>query len=289
MPKFLKRTFSFFFTLVAFFALNSGINYLLIMNSKPKLKLSKILILGDSHTQKSINPEFFPSAQNISQPGEPIVLSYWKLKYIFNIYTPDTVILGLAHHNISFFNDLKFSHNKWSGEMFKRSYLIEHFDEIDTILDVNFKGYYQRLFKQFCFFPRSDHHTYVGEYKNRNYSNLSDWNEAINRHYYFEGNNPGLSIQIPLFLDSIVNLCKKNGVQLVLVSNPLFIQYKEKIPKLISDSYKILKISLKEKNVIFLDHSKDSFPKKFFLNSDHLNSKGAAVYTNQIKKELQSL
>ena len=137
--------------LFLFFSINTVINVLIFSKQKPSLGSFNVLIAGDSHPLRSLNPELFKNAVNISQRGEPYVLTYWKLKKVLNNYLPDTLILGYSTHNLSSFNDLKFSEDKWSVEMFKRCYPIQELSDIDRKIDVDYKTYYKTFWKNNSF------------------------------------------------------------------------------------------------------------------------------------------
>ena len=109
MKLFIKNILLFCIIPILYFSLNIIINIYIYSHSYIELKHKNILIIGDSHTEKSLNPIFFHSAQNISQTAEPYILTFWKIKKIIKSYKPDTLIIGFSPHNISAFNDQKFS------------------------------------------------------------------------------------------------------------------------------------------------------------------------------------
>ncbi|UII23882.1 hypothetical protein [Fulvivirga ligni] len=289
MKYFIKKLGFFCFAVGLFFTINSTINLFFIKNNAPLLKGADILIVGDSHTERSLNPDLFASAENISQPAEPYVLTYWKLKSIFKTYKPDTLVLGFSHHNISSFNDRKFSDKTWAMEMFRRSYSIEHFEDIDHTIKVDYDMYYSTLFHQIGFYPKAHHANYIGKYVNSNRSNISDWNDAVNRHFYeSEGKSYMPSLTMINYLDSIVNLTINNKVTLIMVSNPVVNNYRERIPDEIVTVYNELKNKYR-KNSIIIDKSNVSYPDSLFLNADHLNSKGAKRFTTSLIAELKKI
>jgi len=151
MRRFLIKIMVFLVPLILYFALNATLNYYLISNQKIDLGEPQVLIIGDSHPQRSINPKLFKRAQNIAQTAEPYISTYWKLKTIIKAHKPDTILLGFAPHNISEFNDMKFSDEFWAGEMFRRIYPIAKFSEIKNKIPVNKKLYFQTLWKQTAF------------------------------------------------------------------------------------------------------------------------------------------
>ena len=141
MKKFIKNLNIFLIGLIVIFITNICINLFIISATKAETKEAEILIIGDSHPRRCINPELLNNALNICQSAEPYLITFWKLKALIEKVKPEKIIIGFAPHNISNFNDLKFSHKKWRLEMFKRSYLIQEFKLI-TNLEINFLQYY---------------------------------------------------------------------------------------------------------------------------------------------------
>ncbi|MFY0605788.1 MAG: hypothetical protein JXR10_03675 [Cyclobacteriaceae bacterium] len=266
-----------------YFGVNITINYFLYTHQSIPIKESEVLIVGDSHPMMSLNPKYFHDSQNISQTGEPFVLTYWKLKKIFNVYIPDTIIIGFAPHNISQFNDWKFSHEKWSYEIFERSYPIQEFNKIS----IDFLAFYKTLWKQIAFYPKKDHINYIGGYSNKNGSDLSDSIGSIKRHYYENGNELGVSEFAVNYLDSIVELCDSKKTELIMVSNPVHNQYLRNIPIAIMEKY----VDLTKKhdiNHIVFDKTTVNYPDSLYFNSDHLNEKGAKKFTSELIEFLKT-
>ena len=262
-------------------------NYVFYNNQTISLKNTAVLIAGDSHPQTSLNPKYFDDAQNIAQPAEPYVLTYWKLKKIFNSYIPDTLIIGFAPQNISKFNDLKFSNEKWSSEMFKRSYPIEEFNEISTMINVDYTNFYKTLWKQTAFYPKKNHINYIGSYSNSKNSEISDSETTAKRHYYQNGIELGVSELAINYLDSIVELSISKKINLIMVSNPVHEQYLKKIPRSIMKKYANLTYKYNVNHVVF-DKTTAYYPDSLYLNSDHLNENGAKRFTTELVKYLKS-
>lgn len=282
MKKFIIQLFIFILFPLLFFGINSLTNLYIYTNTIVKLENRNILIIGDSHTKTSLDPKLFTSAQNISQSSEPYVLTFWKLKKIIDSYKPDTLVIGFAPHNISSFNDLKFSNKIWSEEMFKRSYTIEKFDEIDNKVKVDYLEFYKTIWKQIGFYPKKNHIRYIGSYNNNSSSNISDFKSAIKRHYYFNGKKLNFSNTSINYLDSIITICKVYNITPILVSNPVHTNYMNDIPIEIIEKYKELMLSYKSIGILQIDKTNEIYPDSLFLNSDHLNSLGSSRFTNEV-------
>ncbi|MCX6158521.1 MAG: hypothetical protein NTY74_11140 [Ignavibacteriae bacterium] len=88
-------------------------------------------------------------------------------------------------------------------------------------------------------------------------------------------------------LKEFINICNKEGINLVLVFSPSYelllnnVLNKEEVIK----KYEEIAV---ENNIIFMDYSKDDICKNadFFFDCDHLNNKGANVFTEKLIRRL---
>ncbi len=255
-------------------------------NQTVPIKTTSVLIVGDSHTQRSLNPKCFNDAQNISQLAEPYFLTYWKLKKIFKSYIPDTLIIGFAPHNISEFNDLKLSNKKWSKEMFKRSYPIQEFKNISHQISVDYWTCYKVSWKQTALYPKRNHINYIGNYLSSHGSNTDNFEKVIKRHYYQNGIELGISKLAVNYLDSIVSLCNLNKIYLVMVSSPVHEKYLKGIPTVIMEKYRDLTKIYSAKHNVF-NQTTNFYPDPLYLDPDHLNNKGAKKFTMELIEYLK--
>lgn len=287
MKLFLRKISIFLVLPFIYFGANMLTNYFIYSNQSVSIKQTRVLIAGDSHPQKSLNPKYFNDAQNIAQEAEPYILTYWKLKHIFKSYTPDTLIIGFAPHNISQFNDLKFSNRKWSSEMFRRCYPIQEFSKISNTVDVDYKIFFKTLWKQTAFYPKIHHTNYIGSYSNTKNNNINDWKKVINRHYYQNGIELSFSQLSIDYLDSIINLTNLKNIKLILVNHPVHKNYLNNIPESILQKHMELSHKYAEKYVVF-DKATAIYPDSLYLNSDHLNADGAKRFTEELIKYLKN-
>jgi len=282
MKRFIKKISIFIFILTAYFLVNTVLNYAIFNKIKPPIKNSDIFIMGDSHPFKAIDPSMFRSATNLAMLMEPYILTFWKLEYLVNNAKPDTILLGFGHQNISAFNDKKFIEEKWVGEMFKRSYLIGKV--INIGLDVDFKVYLKVFYKKMLIYPHSDHFNFIDTYSNTDSNQIDDIIPAIKRHFYNEDNQPiGISpVQIQ-YLDSILNLCRRKNIKIFLISSPVHHEYFSLIPESMKQIFNKKKSEIMSNGFDVIDMSESVFDDDCFQNADHLNSKGAKKFTNDIK------
>ncbi|WKV12879.1 hypothetical protein [Marivirga harenae] len=285
--QFLYRTILFLLPLVAYFIMNISVNHYLYSNQKLQLDTANILVIGDSHPTRSINPDFLQNAVSISQTAEPYVLTYWKLEKVLKTTKPSIVVVGLAPHNLSQFNDFKFSDSFWSLEMFKRSYPIQRFKEVDHLIEIDYKKYWEIYLKNNSFYPKLDHSYYIGGYSNSDLKSISGWKTSINRHYYFESEQLDISTVSIKYLDSIIELCQKNDIEVFLVSSPVRKEYYDGIPERILIEFDKQKLKYRNKAFIFDKTDDFSYPDSLFRNSDHVNKFGAVVFTKELNRFIQ--
>ncbi len=284
MKKFLLQLSVFFLLPLVYFGVNMGVNHYFYKHAKPKVKQTRILIIGDSHAQKGINPKWFASANNIAQTAEPYVLSFWKLKAVLKVMHPDTVLIGFAPHNISAFNDLKFSDEEWAAEMFKRCYTIQELKQIDQQITVDYKAYWKTLWKQTAFYPKRNQVRYLGKFINKPVSKLSDCEKTIARHFYLDEQPLGVSGFCVAYLDSIIAICLQHHIQPILVCPPVYSCYLEKIPTDINRSFQQIAEQYQTSGIPVINRLNAPYPDSFFYNSDHLNLQGADSFSKELSQ-----
>ncbi len=256
-----------------------------IYSSKSKIIKFNTLIIGDSHPRTSIIPRYFKKARNVSQFAEPVIMSYWKYLKLTEVIKPDTVIFGFAPHNISSFNDYKFSSPVYSELMFSRSYPIISFMDLKGI-DIDYFQFANIFWKKTLLCPREQHINYMGGYSNTDEINISDSIEAIERHYFFEGREPAISQSSLKFIDSIVNYSLNNSIVLIVVSQPVHPSYYKRIPDLILDAYEKKIEEIKKLDVTVVNRTDQFYPDSLYRNVDHLNKNGSVKFTMELMEEI---
>lgn len=261
----------------------------MISRSNIPLKGVNILIAGDSQPRMAINPHFFNSARCISQDAEPYYVTYWKLKYIIGKANIDTLILGFSHHNIaSSFNDKKLCSKKWSSEMFRISYPIYNITKINNI-KVDFREFRKVYFQNMCLFPKKNHLSFFEEYSNTtNRTNITNFNVAIQDHYYEYKEDEWISEVALSNLDSIINLCQDNKIKLILIGSPVHKDYYKRIPPHIMDRFNFEKNKFKKQGLLVIDLTNDFYPDDHYLNTDHLNKKGSSKFSAEILRIIEN-
>lgn len=285
MRRFLIKSIGFVGILALYFAGNTLINLYLMNKERVDLEGRTTLILGDSHPQRSIDPKLMANAVNVCQSAEPLMVSYWKLRALEKQNPIDTVLLGLAPHNLSTFNDLKFSDARWAEEMFRRTYPISHFERLNDRLEIHRPTRWKVLWKHLGFFPDREHVHYMGGFAPLQGSNLSNWKDPIERHYFDNGNELHVSDLQLQYLDSVVQFCRSRNIRLILTSHPLHPSYLNHIPPQFVEAFRRVSSRTDTPAMVF-DRMEHVYPDSLFNNTDHLNSYGATRFTNELKQWL---
>jgi hypothetical protein len=282
MKKFLTKLLTFILILLSYFILNILVNRFIISRSNLPFRDINILIAGDSHPRKALDPGFFNSAQNISHDAEPYYVTYWKLKFIIKKVNVDTLILGFCHHNFAAsFNDKKLCAKNWCPEMFRIIYQIRNIRKIKNI-EIDFGEFYKVYFQNMCLFPKKNHFRFFKEYSNSNRSNVSNFDVPIQEHFYKYKEDGWFSEIALCYLDSIIDLCRNNKVELILVASPEHKEYNKRVPTPVMDRFSFEKNKLMEQGLLVIDLSEDFYPDDYYFNTDHLNQKGASRFSAEI-------
>lgn len=123
---------------------------------------------------------------------------------------------------------------------------------------------------------------------------------AYKRHFVNEKlDKNGERIQNQEHVDSLYNmieLCKKKGVSVILVTTPYLKEYTDIViendPEFFDDFYGIIDQVVLDTNVRYYDFSRDDrFQKDYgsFVNADHLNHEGAIKFVNILMEEIGEL
>ena len=287
MNRFLLNVAFFSIGLLACFAAMYSINTVTSTLNAPRVE-SEVLIVGDSHTQQSLNPSFFESALNISQSAEPLYVTYWKLKQLLPGSSVKTVLLGFSHLNLSPLNDRKLIDGRWSSMMFGRVYAIADIDSLHGI-EVDRLGFYRTKFRNMCLYPKWNHDSYMGRYFNFDRSVLTAVDKDVARHFLRDGGNMDISRVELAFLDSIVALTVRENKELILVATPVHISYYERIPDHFIAGFEDKKRELEARGIPVLDYSQLDVVDDEFLNITHLNEKGATRFSKLVSKRIAEI
>ena len=249
-----------------------------------------ILIVGDSGLGAALDPKQMRSAQNICQNSEPYYLTYLKLKFLFDKNVkPDTVIIGVGHHNISNYNEYKLKDEFWTNRMFNTTYLLAKDVLNIQKIEIDYLQLFLVYSRNMCLIPKSNHYkSFIGEFQARiGHHEINNYQNRIDRVFYYK--DYGVSELCISYLDSIVDISVKNKITPILVSTPVPGAYYELIPAIIRERYDLIKARYLEDGIQVIDLTRSQYSPDYFYNEDHLNVRGAQIFTAEVQSILSDI
>lgn len=253
-----------------------------------------VISFGSSHSYASINPtkiwdEIGVPSYILATSNQPIWITYYYMKEALKYQKPKVIILdvhmivdydenyGTEAMNYTAFNEMKFSKNK--------------IDAINDSVPINERIYYYLdIFKYHSRWKELSKDDFNLSYKKQKDSEkgmvILEGTKSIPEYNYPNTNKcKDLPSKTKLYLDKIIELTKKNNIQLLLIKAPNH-PNKEYVEKLNT----IANIA-KENNIPFINYN--TFYKKIgiedkydFYDPRHLNYKGANKLTEHLTNYL---
>jgi hypothetical protein len=282
MRRFLKKTFLFIFGLFVIAVSLFIARYILTNSINWELPNDKhIIFMGASHIQAGINPSVYEGSINIASSSERYMFTFLKLNELIKANPQiDTVFLQFAPTDLHKNTDTKyfqknemlhflplyyplFSKKEWGY------YLKSSFETKNDFAEVLFKNLNLRIPKNMISFGGFS--PLVGQFdRNTEPYNMPEWlvqGSTINDYY----------------LNEIINLCKKNSIELFLIYMPMYNK---------NHFYDIVFFYKKYKehfsSIPFEDYSDWNCPDYYRKDEHHLNKIGAIVFTKKLKKDFSS-
>ena len=247
------------------------------------------LILGSSHSQNGINPEFLKAKScNLAFGGQPISIDYFLLeKYMNQMKNLKTILIEVSPHR--FYNEL--NPTDWNGYIYSNLYKINYKVQPYSVKNYSFVladvKYFSTIFvdnfnpkipkpklNKFGFMT-NDFQDRFSKLKNDSLKieNSFKMNNKFEKKVNFKTNS--------VFLKKIIEKCQKNSVKIILIGTPLYRTYNAKLPLKIKMQNQQLVSNLTNRfGIQYFDFSKSNrFHLKDFKNDNHLNPDGAKKFT----------
>lgn len=247
------------------------------------------LILGSSHFQNGLNPEFLKSNScNLAYGGQPISIDYFLLnKYIDQMKNLKTVLFEVSPHRLYY----EFDPSNWNGHVYSNLYDINYKTEKLSIKnyslvlsDVKYfstifiDNYNPKLIK-----PKLNTFGFMTNAFPGRFTELENDSIKINQTFKMNSifdNQKNFKLNM-FFLNKIIQECQKKKVEIIFIGTPLYQTYYSKIP---------LKTEIQVKNALrrvtnkygieYYDFSRSKkFYLKDYINDNHLNPNGAKKFT----------
>lgn len=251
--------------LLLFFVLWRVVLYTAVAHTGHKAAHSAVVFVGDSRMNY-----LYQSPDNYGATAEPIVYTYYKVKYMLSQRKLDTVVLAVGYNSFASYYDehiknisIMERYYPYLPDSVQRKYLtkVQHPRVLyDRTIDLLRTGT-----------------VVVGAYNAppRNwYFSKTDCNKRLKEQY--EGKV--LCTANLQYLDSMRMLCAAHGVQLILLHSPIHPYYEEHVPTTFIATYKQ---TVAQYLVWNFAHTLN-VDTLFLGDGDHVTEKGAEIMTKKI-------
>ncbi len=249
-------------------------------------KSIKELYIGDSHIQCAVNDSLLKNSKNLATSSESFYFSFFKLKNIIEKNQGiKKVYLGASYHSFSnYYDDLIIGQTSphLSPKYFFFLPIEEKIKHIRLNL-IHFPAFVKLTsYLVYCYFFKSVTMHY-GSYSNSfiDVKGVKYSMEKRLRFHYYKGDVVNDFSEInTTYLTKIIELCKLNNIDIVLLNAPLHPYYKSKIPKKFIKRFNEVVSKGKIKVIELSDMLKDD---SFFIpDGDHVSVKGAYLCTKEL-------
>jgi hypothetical protein len=244
---------------------------------------AKVLILGDSHTQNGVNPEFIEGSVNLSASAEGYFYSRIKLEKLLSYCQPSVVILGYSTHNIDSKIDSLWLKRQGNLETKVASYYpllnLHHWKEI-----LEFAGVKSVFGIVGGIFPKAPYALerellglgvpFIGGYT----PNINQLDSQIK----IKNSSPKIekfSKEQLNQLNSIVEICNNRNISLILLNTPTLSLQDKVVLDSIAKDY--------SENLEYLDYSDKFMDFSLYADANHLNPLGAKALSDSINSYLK--
>ena len=284
MKKLINRTLL-FLTISAIVSLFLGVLSVVITNKTFNFEFKKsqnILVVGNSHTECSINDKILSNSVNISQSASSYFYSYIKVReFIKRNASIDTIIISFSDNDLFSEKEEWFSSSeKIKNKMTRTIFLFNKEDYLSLFYSNPLATSLQSFILYSDFYNLYIHRrSFIGRYNQLNKNKIK---ESI---LEFNQDTPKIDYKIALtelkYLLKIYELCEKEGIHLILLNSPVHPVLQSHFSLIKDRNYKIA--SEKMANATYLDHSSFKLDNSMFADLSHLNDKGSLTYSLFLK------
>jgi hypothetical protein len=250
---------------------------------------TRTLILGDSHGRVALDPSVIPRAANVAQDGEPYLASYAKLVHLL-AHNPQvkSVVISYSPHNLTVFNDRKFSDVEHAFAMGTRYCAILPASTLKM-------AKLSLVFGTGCVIGGADitralgqgRAAYLGDFEGLSSRTVDvAWLRSRMEAHFAA---PGQSALATHALGQMVRLTGDKGIRFFLVATPLHPAYAAAIPAETRARYReMVRILRDEEHMRFVDLSGLITDPALFFDYDHVTAVGARIVSESLTRSLAS-
>jgi hypothetical protein len=285
MKTFIFRVLLFILSLTIFIGFGIGMLFSYI-NKRADFKIGdakKYIILGHSHPQTAFNDSLIPQFLNLAESGESYFYTYFKAKKVLEQNAQiKTVFIEFSN------NQMSSNKNEWIwGDVFL-TYRYPSFSPFMGWADQkllflnNSSGFLKavtmatqkninRLWKRDLNYKEK-----IGGYNYLKLAKVDSLLKHLPIPIKLSKNKAPLSIENLNYLDKLIDFCKSKGVRVFLIRSPVHTLY----PGLNNELAFKKRLAEKYPTTEFLDFAKFPLNNEEFADLEHLNYKGANVFSN---------
>lgn len=287
MSEFLKKIICFLaIGMLLFIIADRLTNY--IINKHADVFLSKnwnVLILGHSHSECAYNDSLIDNVKNLSESGESYFYTYAKLSRLLkNNKGISTVFIEFTNNQIN----VRMNDWIWGGKFMTNKFLPKYYSFLEfndklLLLKNNPSEYFYAVslaFKKNWEVIAKKDFNYINKFGGYRYlvRNKTDSLQPGKFHQLekiTDIKNYKVSEYNLLYLSKCIELCKSNKVKVVLMRSPLHELYTELSNENVFQHYRLKMFN----DVTFMDFKSMRFPATAYGDVEHLNYKGAVMYS----------
>ncbi len=248
-----------------------------------------ILVVGNSFTECSINDNILTNVSNMSQSGEGYFYSYLKVKQILKRNPQiDTLVIGYSYECLSKSREAWFGSTNFIRSKVPSYFFLFDSDDLWSMFTTN---PYDLLYSV----PRSIHIGLVAtiKYALSNQS-MSSWGgylfieeeelEQARALYIADKKNDPVEFS-PIqkkYLVKIFNLASSYDVKVILLATPIHPILESGLAKYKDHYYSFAEQQLH--GAVLINHSSFDIPESGYYDLEHINHKGATLYSEYIKQ-----
>jgi len=273
------------------FILITSSEYIIQKNADFKLKPNtKYLLLGHSHPECAFNDTLINNFKNLAQSGESYFYTLFKAKKTLEQNPSiETVFIEFTNEQINKSIDINIWDDKYINWRYPQYSPFMNFTDKMVLVENNLSGYlnatslsfknnFGRVLKQDFSYPES-----IGGYLYLK-RNKTDSLLKTQKVKTIKETKPQISEVNLNYLSKLIRLCKAQGKNVFLIRSP---QHKKYAGYSNENTYQNLRKS-RYTSIGYLDFSKFPLHNSQFGDLEHLNHKGATIFSNWFAQLIKS-
>lgn len=257
------------------------------------------IILGSSHAMNGINPRFLSiKSANLAHGSQDLQLDLELLKEsIANCPQLKTVVIELSYHRLLRKNPDRY----WRNALYQKYYSLDGLSGTNLLSrhllsSTNLKFFRNYIVESLKRETRDENFNawgfneadFNGVFKNLQYDTVKIIASAPKRlkQTLITESSQDIVNMNQKTLEIMLELCNKNHIRVVLVALPVYDTYQKGMRRDLM-AYRtqwIESITRSDSTVSWFNFEALEYPVRYFINDDHLNSRGAELFTQKLNQ-----